>query len=646
MPQETSARVCNLCHRELVILEDDGAALIQGDANAIHSLNSNSHNTTVHTTDSNNTSNSHNTSIGSISSGNVTNNNTTIIVDNATIGKLSLEEKMREYRSFCEANINNGIITNTVRNRLDAKADELNLGKDNCRLIEISIRERSGRASYVFSEFDRSTLQNVSATVRANANLGDLQKCISKLTSLAAKCDEEDVHYFLNLLRAVTDPSQQIRYYKDRTTDSYWQTFWTYIAYLKNDNIEQAENVIQSLSCWNEYYSQDNIRLLFCCGELFTENCSDIVAQNIRETFSSCTSYSRQLEGLYSAIKYLLQVGSSGRKLSQNPEIDFYLSCIWGIKPQSNKSVGYGGENYSAVAKVVEYDNAGFRKDVLNVVAPKGPTQIPNNSQQTKSTKRSNGKISIVCIVCVIIGAAFLYFRSGDDDKSSSKSAVATKSSTEQSKQTTTTAVTTKVKSTAPKSKAKPSSNTKPSATKATKQTTTVTSSKPKTEPNSATSVQRTTTKVVTDAPKPKVEVPATPSPATQSTPEVVRASVSPETMSVREALDKGRNSLNNGDYSRAALCFRHAADKGSAEAQYEYAVLVKNGSGVAKNNYSAFYYMKKAAEGGYSKAYRELGEMYHGGRGTTKDRAQAEYWYRKAVNVGDQRALRILNNM
>ena len=132
-PVDDSVNFCGTCRSKTVEDVEEPGSLVGGTANAVHTINSNSNNTSY------NTSDSHNTSIGSISSGNVT-NNTTIIVDSATAGKLSREEKTRQYKSFCEATISNGIITGALRQKLDNKAEELGLDIESRKAVEAAIR--------------------------------------------------------------------------------------------------------------------------------------------------------------------------------------------------------------------------------------------------------------------------------------------------------------------------------------------------------------------------------------------------------------------------------------------------------------------------------------------------------------------------
>ena len=641
-PVDDSVNFCGTCRSKTVEDVEEPGSLVGGTANAVHTINSNSNNTSY------NTSDSHNTSIGSISSGNVT-NNTTIIVDSATAGKLSREEKTRQYKSFCEATISNGIITGALRQKLDSKAEELGLDIESRKTVEAAIREKTSRSGYELSDLDRCTLANTGEFIKANAETNDLMNCISKLKPLAAKSDDDDVHFYLNLLLAVTNPSLLIRSYLERTTDSYWQTFWTYVAHIKNGQREKAETVRTELSAWEEY-SQDNIKILYSFGELFSSQTSQIVINSVKNTIKGCSYHSTQLEGLCDAIRFIISLGSGNRRLSGNPSIDFYLGKLWGIRPQQARPASYGSyEANDAVRKGAAGISDNIGRAAVRTAgggigqpsaaqapkpAPKpAPAPAPSPTvYPTASPARKNRTPLYIGVGVAAFALAFLLLRSPE---------------TEAVRETKTHKVTKVEQNAEQKTAAKPASTAKTAQSTSSKASSSQGTSSSKTASTTSSAAKPSTTASTTqttrqEAPKQTAAKPAATTTATSKP----AAPKSAADMTAGEALSAGQGYLRNGDFNNAAKYFKSAADRGSAEAQYEIALLYKSGAGVAQSTANAFSYMKAAAEAGFTKAYRELGEMYHGGRGTAKDRSQAEYWYKKAVDAGDQKALRILNNM
>lgn len=128
-------------------------------------------------------------------------------------------------------------------------------------------------------------------------------------------------------------------------------------------------------------------------------------------------------------------------------------------------------------------------------------------------------------------------------------------------------------------------------------------------------------------------------------------------------------------DYAAAARWFRAAAEAGSADAQYNLALMLAHGTGIKAEPKQALRWYLKAAESNHVQAqhntammYLEgrgieaepgtalkwlggaaaqeytpsqlvLAQLYHQGRAVTKDLKQAGYWYRRAALYGNAQA-------
>ncbi|WP_455203772.1 tetratricopeptide repeat protein [Kaarinaea lacus] len=93
-------------------------------------------------------------------------------------------------------------------------------------------------------------------------------------------------------------------------------------------------------------------------------------------------------------------------------------------------------------------------------------------------------------------------------------------------------------------------------------------------------------------------------------------------------------------DYTEAAKWFRKASDQGLADAQYNLGNLYELGLGVKQSyEYAAVWY-KKAAEQGYAIAQTNLGVLYANGQGVTQDIVLAYVWSNLAASQGVAAAL------
>jgi len=109
--------------------------------------------------------------------------------------------------------------------------------------------------------------------------------------------------------------------------------------------------------------------------------------------------------------------------------------------------------------------------------------------------------------------------------------------------------------------------------------------------------------------------------------------------LGMRPAYDRESNVAH--DYVEAVRWLRKAAEQGHARAQYEFAMLYRDGRrGIAKNSAEAVKWHRKAAEQGYARAQYTFGLMHLERTGfysgITKSDAEAERWFRMAAEQND----------
>jgi len=87
-----------------------------------------------------------------------------------------------------------------------------------------------------------------------------------------------------------------------------------------------------------------------------------------------------------------------------------------------------------------------------------------------------------------------------------------------------------------------------------------------------------------------------------------------------------------NGDYGKADLWLRRAAEQGNADAQFWLGVGYEQGRLGSTDYREAFKWLQKAAEHGHPDAQVSLGQMYEDGEFVPQSYALAAKWYRKAA--------------
>jgi len=99
-------------------------------------------------------------------------------------------------------------------------------------------------------------------------------------------------------------------------------------------------------------------------------------------------------------------------------------------------------------------------------------------------------------------------------------------------------------------------------------------------------------------------------------------------------------------DPVRAVAWYRHAAEAGLAEAQFNLAHCLVSGNGATRNDAEALGWMLKAAGQGLPSAQFLAGVMLAEGIGTSADHAQAMVWLERAAANGNLDAGLLLERM
>jgi TPR repeat protein len=102
------------------------------------------------------------------------------------------------------------------------------------------------------------------------------------------------------------------------------------------------------------------------------------------------------------------------------------------------------------------------------------------------------------------------------------------------------------------------------------------------------------------------------------------------------EINQKSKDFLNKQDFKSAIPLLKQAAEKGSAEAQYNFGVSYQQGIEVQKNDSIANNWFLKSAKQGWKDAQFKIAYSYAKGRGEVKDDKKAFYWSIKCAEQQD----------
>ena len=374
--------------------------LFQGDANAISGLNYSvdSHDASNfnNTTNSNNVSNSHNST---------TNN----YIQQSEGQRLA--DAKREYLEFCKHKIQGGLISSQTRRELDDLGIRLSLPKVEMHEIEQSVKEAFSTQD-VLSSVDQLTLDLV--VRKANNNATGIKELLPKMEVLAQKVEQEEVQYWYYLLLAIEDPGLCVKRYNDRKCDNYWQSYWTFIACLRNGLPTKANMILSELDKWD--YSPDNIRLLQCAESLygyFNRNGGEEDKGFANDLLGKSYNVSRLLTDFRNSLEYLTKCHKSRAVLSESSLCNFYLqmfeikataespsySAIAGTTSNKQKLEISNDTNKATLSPTL--DQSAIDNQQVSTMKNIAPSR--NNSLRTPNGKIIGGILAVAVIAAIVI---------------------------------------------------------------------------------------------------------------------------------------------------------------------------------------------------------------------------------------------------
>lgn len=108
---------------------------------------------------------------------------------------------------------------------------------------------------------------------------------------------------------------------------------------------------------------------------------------------------------------------------------------------------------------------------------------------------------------------------------------------------------------------------------------------------------------------------------------------------------DQAVHHYEAGQQSQALDEFRRAAEQGNRLAQFDYAMMLLNGEGVAADPNGAVHWLERAANAGMTQAQYVYGKMFDDGYVVGKSIPDANRWYERAAKQGHVQAQAAIAN-
>ena len=294
---------CPFCMATLVEEKKESGSsdsLSLGDANAISGG--------IHHTDSHN-----------VDSHNVTHITNTYVHEKQDKDALAAENKLK-FRELCKRVIKpGGRLSLEGKESLEDSRWQFGLDAATANSIIDEVKKSLARVAVSsLTMLDRMTLNNAKNAVATNSKNAGL--VLKKLGPLAESCNEEEVQFFYYLLLAAKDPLCCIQQYEERKIDSYWQTYWVYMAYSKEGDVSGAQRALIALKAWPDM-PEFNQLLLGAAGDY-----SEIAGND--EAIEEMSPYLNNDEGAYSDLLKGFKSAISSLYSGSPIEDSFYLDCF------------------------------------------------------------------------------------------------------------------------------------------------------------------------------------------------------------------------------------------------------------------------------------------------------------------------------
>ena len=578
-------------------------------------------------------------------------NTTYVLNGNQSLKDLTLDERKRKYRDTCRKLMQNGMVSKEVRRKLDERALELDLDEAEKRELEQQVKSAlQGQGAAGLSWGDKATLDLVIHLV--NSNSPNLTDQLVNMEVLADKTEVDEVHYYYYLLLAMYRPEQFIQRYESRSCDSYWQSFWAFMAYRRCGNPVKANQAKVLLANWTAYAGCD--LLLFVADQLFTAFQSTD-PKPVLEYAKPSINQVAQLRGLpgylVNFFDFLSLVVYSTGRLKEVSMIDASYLCyfrlfdlrpeqllpggVTPVEPKGNKWQSYLVDT-PAAPKPNESEQAA--KNVQSAVPTPEKEGIRDNSVGTQSqsaaskteTTGDGQRKKWILIGGVAVVAVLLLWAPWRGNQES----VTTSVNSRQEVKAPASAVSSSSSSKAPASAVSSSSSSKAPASAVSSSS----SSKTPASVVSSFSSSKAPASAVSSSSSSKAPASVVSSFSSSKAPASVvsSSSSSKAPMTAAQWLSKGKSLNRHFKDGEAMKCFQQAAAQGSAEAYLQMGLLYYNGGNeTPRNNAQAFRNFQKAAEAGLAEGQYRLGLMYVRGAGCEKDLGEARKWLRKAAAQG-----------
>ena len=324
--QEYEGKFCPECGTKLIEKPsgESGVSLNLGDANAISGGLHVSDSHAVHNEDK---------SVHNITNTTSTVNNITQMSAQKTEIELVQERKV-QYLSACKRAYEDNVLEQSEVIELEELRIKIGLDKATAEEILDKVRvmsDRNARKS-TLNPMVKTKLKILTDKLQKN-EVRALMDQIDSLEPLVRRYDNDELSRKYYLVLAALKPERCIEQRESTKTDSYWESFWTYLAYIKTGRQLDADETLAGMDRFTSY-PEDNITVLAAAGELIKGHETDS-----REYLTSVTGeYTPALQRFVDSINLLLDPEKTKVSGADENTCAFYLVNFFGQKDPKAKA--------------------------------------------------------------------------------------------------------------------------------------------------------------------------------------------------------------------------------------------------------------------------------------------------------------------
>ena len=179
------------------------------------------------------------------------------------------QESVVKFKQLCEQVYADGVMTSDEARQLENLRLTLGIPTEEANQIREQVRQlRLQQSQTLLNPMQRMTLQQI-VTLAKNGKIDLLHSSFPRLEAMAQKFDVDEVQFYYYLILAGLEPSRCIKLYEERTSDNYWQQFWTFMAYQNMEELEKAQLIMAEMEAWTDR-PYGNMAMMATVSSLYT----------------------------------------------------------------------------------------------------------------------------------------------------------------------------------------------------------------------------------------------------------------------------------------------------------------------------------------------------------------------------------------